>query len=911
MTRRLLRFLTQRRKPSWIKGAKVIRQHFHTEFYLSSYPDIQASPDDPVEHYLAEGWRLGYDPCPWFSSRSYLEMYPDVAAANVNPFVHYCLHGRVEGRQICVSQSIAATRFAGASPPPGAMAVPKAIMAAFPWTRERMPRTEPAVIEKEVETVRPHFDVKFYRTQYADALAPNVDPVRHYITKGWTEGFDPSPDFSTSYYLDTNPDIGAGGIQPFVHYLLHGKRERRDPTPYHLKRARTYRPLVSVIVPCFNHARFLNQRMESIFNQSYDHIELILLDDASSDDSTAILDQLADRSPFPVRKLYNRSNSGNAFSQWEKGISIAQGELIWICESDDFCEPDFLSHMVRHFADRGVMIAFGRIQFCDEDGAAMPGLDQFRERAEPGIWSRVASRPAAQWFRGALGINNVIANVGGCIFRRQRISARMWQEARKYRIAGDWFLFSHLARGGKIVFDPSAVAYFRQHPNNTSAANFNQLYYYKEHEMIFENNCRMWGTPESTLVRFVESISYQYKHYGMEERYGDFDELFPSYGATAPVRSHLHILLASLGFTPGGGELFPIHLGNALVEAGLTVSLMALSMSEINEEMLSLLDPRIAVYDIGAVRSLGISAFLKKSGVSLIHSHMASCDSLFFNPAEPLHNFPYVVSMHGSHDVAGDNIDALLFRSLRGVSHWVYTADKNLKILDGIPLDRSAFSKIPNAVPRDPRPFPKTREELGIDDDTVVVTLVARGIKQKGWRAAVAAFRRLRRTHPDMKAHLLLVGTGPQTDKILTDIESDEGVTFLGFQSCINGLYRISDCALVPSRFDGESFPLCVIQALQEHTPIIATDIGEIRNMITEGEATAGILIENLRDSECFFDQLYLAMVAMMEKKRRMIYSANAVRMAEKFDMGQLVKSYCDVYEKAIARAQDLQSLAS
>ena len=122
-----------------------------------------------------------------------------------------------------------------------------------------------------------------------------------------------------------------------------------------------YSPLVSVIVPNFNHARFLSQRIDSILGQSYKNIELLLLDDASTDDSMTVIEHYHATHPSLVRVLRNEFNSGNVFRQWRKGIAAANGDLIWICESDDFAEPDFLERLVPIFLDESVMLAFGRV----------------------------------------------------------------------------------------------------------------------------------------------------------------------------------------------------------------------------------------------------------------------------------------------------------------------------------------------------------------------------------------------------------------------------------------------------------------------------------------------------------------------------------------------------------------------
>jgi glycosyltransferase involved in cell wall biosynthesis len=289
--------------------------------------------------------------------------------------------------------------------------------------------------------------------------------------------------------------------------------------------------------------------------------------------------------------------------------------------------------------------------------------------------------------------------------------------------------------------------------------------------------------------------------------------------------------------------------------------------------------------------------------VSLINSHMINCEYMFFVDKDPVSETPYIVTMHGSYDIDYIRDDALLFKTLKTVTHWIYTAEKNLNVFKGIPLASSAFTKIPNAMPYDERPFPQSRKDLGIAEDALVYTLVARGIKRKGWWASASAFARLVEEDPSFDAHLILVGTGPQADRAHADFGTHDAITFLGYQPFINGLYRISDCALLPTRFEGESFPLCLIQALQEGTPVIATDVGEIRGMITRGRISAGILLEYDQNSERFRERLLVAMKAMRDDKTRQEYAKNAKTLAEAFDLPALQSAYRTVFDSAMANS--------
>ena len=105
-------------------------------------------------------------------------------------------------------------------------------------------------------------------------------------------------------------------------------------------------PAVSVIVPNYNHAPFLRRRLDSIFNQTYQDFEVIILDDCSSDNSKEIIEQYRNR-PQITHIVYNEVNSGSPFKQWAKGFDLAKGEYIWIAESDDWAELNFLEETVQ------------------------------------------------------------------------------------------------------------------------------------------------------------------------------------------------------------------------------------------------------------------------------------------------------------------------------------------------------------------------------------------------------------------------------------------------------------------------------------------------------------------------------------------------------------------------------------
>ena len=98
-------------------------------------------------------------------------------------------------------------------------------------------------------------------------------------------------------------------------------------------------PRVSVVVPNYNHARYLPERLATIEAQAVEDVELILLDDRSTDESRAVLEKFARETRLPVRTAFNDVNTGSPFAQWRRGAEMATGEYLWIAESDDAAEP--------------------------------------------------------------------------------------------------------------------------------------------------------------------------------------------------------------------------------------------------------------------------------------------------------------------------------------------------------------------------------------------------------------------------------------------------------------------------------------------------------------------------------------------------------------------------------------------
>src|SRR5262245_17690621 len=102
---------------------------------------------------------------------------------------------------------------------------------------------------------------------------------------------------------------------------------------------------VSIVVPNYNHARFLDERMTSLLGQTFEDFELIVVDDGSTDSSLAVITKYC--SDPRVRTLFFETNSGTIFRRWNDGAAIATGEYLIFAGADDSCAPTQLETLVR------------------------------------------------------------------------------------------------------------------------------------------------------------------------------------------------------------------------------------------------------------------------------------------------------------------------------------------------------------------------------------------------------------------------------------------------------------------------------------------------------------------------------------------------------------------------------------
>lgn len=236
--------------------------------------------------------------------------------------------------------------------------------------------------------------------------------------------------------------------------------------------------LVSVIIPNYNHGKYLKQRIESILNQTYSNIELIILDDKSQDNSLEIIYDYKLHSKVS-HIVVNKENSGSTFVQWNKGFQLAKGKYIWIAESDDFCDNNMLEILVSEMDNnKDNVIAFCYSQFVDENGRMIPPFYKFSKGKK--------NYKGKDFISLFMVEGNVICNASSAIFRKDILNF-MPSDYMEYKAAGDRLFWINLAKHGNVsnIFMP--LNFFRQHKVKVSPSKMKDGTTFYEDFKIYSN----------------------------------------------------------------------------------------------------------------------------------------------------------------------------------------------------------------------------------------------------------------------------------------------------------------------------------------------------------------------------------------------------------------------------------------
>lgn len=224
-------------------------------------------------------------------------------------------------------------------------------------------------------------------------------------------------------------------------------------------------PRVSVIVPSFNHAPYLELRLKSISCQAFRDFEVIIVDDCSTDNSASILQRHADINKWKF--IQSSTNSGNTFHQWKKGVERASGEYVWIAESDDAASPAFLQTMVA-LLDQSpdCSIAYCNSLLINGTSHILGDSSGWADELKKNRWRMAFRAQGLSEISQFMSFKNCIPNASAVLIRAKHLEMCHGIVSTTSRLCGDWLQWIKLLSVGNVVYTPDKLNYWRQGSSN-------------------------------------------------------------------------------------------------------------------------------------------------------------------------------------------------------------------------------------------------------------------------------------------------------------------------------------------------------------------------------------------------------------------------------------------------------------
>lgn len=167
----------------------------------------------------------------------------------------------------------------------------------------------------------------------------------------------------------------------------------------------------------------------------------------------------------------NDVNSGSPFRQWKKGIGLAKGELIWIAESDDWADLDFLKKAVQFFFKPKISIVSVGTMYVDANSNLL-GLAPVE--SVPGFYD------GNDFCVKYMYRENSILNASAVLFRRQFVDVEVMDAIGEYRLSGDHLFWAHLMKDREVCILGDVLNYFRYHEKSVRSVESKKLTSLKE-----------------------------------------------------------------------------------------------------------------------------------------------------------------------------------------------------------------------------------------------------------------------------------------------------------------------------------------------------------------------------------------------------------------------------------------------
>jgi glycosyltransferase involved in cell wall biosynthesis len=240
--------------------------------------------------------------------------------------------------------------------------------------------------------------------------------------------------------------------------------------------------LVSVIVASYNHAGYLERRMESLIAQTYQNIEILVIDDFSPDNSVEILRRYASH---PKIKLVLREENGGWITVSNQGVELSSGEFVIFANCDDDCDPRMIELLVAGMNTHPTAgISYCRSLLIDECNNVIGDDFVIREKAFREKCASDVLMTKAEIGRFLL-YSCVIPNLSAALIRRTCL-ATVGNFSAEYRVCSDWDLFFRIVEKFDVFYVAESLNKFREHRTTIRSSTKDRVIYEEYFRLLLE-----------------------------------------------------------------------------------------------------------------------------------------------------------------------------------------------------------------------------------------------------------------------------------------------------------------------------------------------------------------------------------------------------------------------------------------
>lgn len=260
--------------------------------------------------------------------------------------------------------------------------------------------------------------------------------------------------------------------------------------------------LVSVIIPCFNAEKWLSQAIESILNQTYPYIEIIVIDDGSTDHSLEIIKSYSQKVKWKTGKNQGANQARNL------GFALSQGEYIQYLDADDYLFPDKIAKQIKIL--QTISADFVYSDWCYEYNLT----EDSTQKGEVMVCGPKSD------FLASLLANDRWSNLAPILFTRSILNLVNWDESLPAAQDRD-FLLSLMLKKAQPVYLPGCDSIYRVHQGKTVSTAC-KLLWFKSHCLVMEKAEKQLSVAGKLSINYQQALAQGYLSIGKEYLYSNY-----------------------------------------------------------------------------------------------------------------------------------------------------------------------------------------------------------------------------------------------------------------------------------------------------------------------------------------------------------------------------------------------------